>query len=354
MSELRAPFPWSGGKRRVADVVWRALGNPPNYIEPFFGSGAVLLGRPNGAGKIETVNDIDGGIVNFWRGVSFAPDEVARWCDWPVSELDLHARHAWLIERLASIREELRADPHFFDAKVAGWWVWGICQWIGTGWCGGIKRGHPRPSLNQGQGIHAGGVWEVRPHISGTSAGMGVHCRNLPGIGNDRGINGVVAPPALDWFMALQERLRRVRVVCGDWRRVLGDSVLGKGANVGGRKPAAVFFDPPYDPELRNPRIYTEDAPGTSREVREWCLEHGDDPDLRICLAGYWDEHRGAMPTTWVAHRWKGARGYASADNTNREQETLWFSPHCLPIDEQRTLFGRTDNITAAQAAREE
>lgn len=359
MSELRAPFPWTGGKRRVADVVWRGLGSPPNYIEPFFGSGAVLLSRPHGAGKIETVNDIDGGIVNFWRAMKWAPRATAKWCDWPVSELDLHARHAWLIERLAVMREELRADPYFFDAQVAGWWVWGICQWIGTGWCGGIKRGHPRPNLNQGQGVHAPGVWEPRPHVSGSSAGMGVHKRqlprisvtdgapgesgvlgrNLPGIGNDRGINGVAAPPALDWFRALSERLRRVRVVCGDWHRVLGDSVLGKGANVGGRKPTAVFFDPPYDPELRNPRIYTEDAPFTSREVREWCLEHGNDPDLRICLAGYWDEHREHMPSTWTPHRWKGARGYAGADNDNREQETLWFSPHCLPIEQQRSLF---------------
>ena len=37
---LRAPFPWFGGKRRVAPEVWERFGDVPNYVEPFFGSGA--------------------------------------------------------------------------------------------------------------------------------------------------------------------------------------------------------------------------------------------------------------------------------------------------------------------------
>lgn len=58
---LSAPFPWFGGKSRVADLVWSRFGaDVPNYVEPFFGSGAVLLGRPGGAGSTETVNDKDG------------------------------------------------------------------------------------------------------------------------------------------------------------------------------------------------------------------------------------------------------------------------------------------------------
>ena len=44
MTDLRAPFPWFGGKSRVAPLVWDRFGDVPNYVEPFFGSGAVLLG----------------------------------------------------------------------------------------------------------------------------------------------------------------------------------------------------------------------------------------------------------------------------------------------------------------------
>lgn len=44
MTALKAPFPYFGGKRVVAPEVWRRFGDTPNYVEPFFGSGAVLLG----------------------------------------------------------------------------------------------------------------------------------------------------------------------------------------------------------------------------------------------------------------------------------------------------------------------
>lgn len=133
MNDMRAPFPWFGGKSRVADVVWRAFGNVPNYVEPFAGSLAVLLGRPHAA-KTETVNDLDCYLANFWRAVQAEPCAVAEVCDWPVNEADLHARHLWLV-RAEAFRERMKTDADFFDVKVAGWWVWGLCQWIGGGWC---------------------------------------------------------------------------------------------------------------------------------------------------------------------------------------------------------------------------
>ena len=64
-TDLRAPFPWFGGKSRVADAVWERFGEVRNYVEPFFGSGAVLLGRACGARGTETVNDLDGFVANF-------------------------------------------------------------------------------------------------------------------------------------------------------------------------------------------------------------------------------------------------------------------------------------------------
>ena len=56
----KAPFPWFGGKSRIAAEVWKHLGDVQCYIEPFFGSGAVLLGRPQPFQGMETINDIDG------------------------------------------------------------------------------------------------------------------------------------------------------------------------------------------------------------------------------------------------------------------------------------------------------
>ena len=132
--KLRAPFPWFGGKSRAAHLVWPRFGDAPNYIEPFAGSLATLLYRPHEP-RVETVNDIDAYLANFWRAVQAVPDEVARHADWPVNEADLHARHRWLVETAADRIERVKRDPEYFNAKVAGWWVWGQCLWIGSGWC---------------------------------------------------------------------------------------------------------------------------------------------------------------------------------------------------------------------------
>lgn len=76
-------FPYFGGKGRVADVVWAAFDtNVLLYVEPFFGSGAVLFARPHvPANAREIVNDADGLIVNTWRAIKHAPDVVASIAD---------------------------------------------------------------------------------------------------------------------------------------------------------------------------------------------------------------------------------------------------------------------------------
>jgi len=73
---IDAPFPWFGGKRRVAPEVWRRFGDVRNYVEPFFGSGATLLQRPEPFDGNETINDLDGFVANFWRAVRSAARPV--------------------------------------------------------------------------------------------------------------------------------------------------------------------------------------------------------------------------------------------------------------------------------------
>lgn len=72
---MKAPFPWFGGKSRAAHLVWDRFGNVPNYVEPFAGSLAVLLARPHEP-AIETVNDLDCFIANFWRAAKSDPEAV--------------------------------------------------------------------------------------------------------------------------------------------------------------------------------------------------------------------------------------------------------------------------------------
>ena len=79
--KLKAPFPWFGGKSQAAELIWSRFGNVANYVEPFFGSGAVMLDRPPEA-KIETINDLDCMVANFLRALKpdpfFLPESVER------------------------------------------------------------------------------------------------------------------------------------------------------------------------------------------------------------------------------------------------------------------------------------
>src|SRR5580704_17883390 len=92
---VKAPFPWFGGKSKVANLVWDRFGDVQNYVEPFFGSGAILLSRPHDPGT-ETINDLDCMVANFWRALQNDPAAVAKHADNPVNEADQHARHLWL------------------------------------------------------------------------------------------------------------------------------------------------------------------------------------------------------------------------------------------------------------------
>jgi DNA adenine methylase len=59
------PFGWYGGKFSHLDWLLPLLPDCHHYCEPFGGSGAVLLNRE--PSPVETFNDLDGEVVNFFR-----------------------------------------------------------------------------------------------------------------------------------------------------------------------------------------------------------------------------------------------------------------------------------------------
>ncbi len=390
MRDLEAPFPWFGGKRKVAPEVWARFGDVPNYVEPFFGSGAVLLSRPaKHRAKTETVNDLDGFVANFWRAVASDPEAVAHHADWPVIEADLNARHAWLVGQRATLLRRLEGDPGHYDPKIAGWWVAGLCGWIGSGYCSGegpwvVVDGElvdRRDASNAGQGInrkmpHVGnagrGINRQMPHVG--NAGRGIN-RQMPHVGNaGRGINRKMPhvgdagrginrkmPHVGDagrginrkmshvgdagrgdfikgWMYDLAARMRDVRVFSGGWERCLSESVTTRHGLTG------VFLDPPYGDEIEQTRVYATDSGTVSDDVRSWCIEHGNDPLLRIALCGYAGEgHEALEDYGWTAHAWRARGGYGGGrggtGDANRQRERIWFSPACEEATEP-DLFG--------------
>jgi DNA adenine methylase len=318
---LKAPFPYFGGKRSVAADVWARFGRPKHYIEPFCGSAAMLLSAPSPA-SLEVVNDANGFIANFWRAVKYQPAAVAQWADYPVSHIDLGARHRWLMERREVFGAALH-DPEWpGDAQVAGWWLWGQCSWIGSGWC--EWDGKVPHVSNAGRGVqaigqvpHVGdagrGVQAIGkvPHVG--NAGMGVQAiGKVPHVGN-AGMGALLTSggrTAWRWLHELADRLERVRVVHGDWNRCLNSHYGGK--------QTAVFLDPPYE---GYGELYG--ATSIAAEVATWAR---DNADLRVAICGHVGDYD--MPG-WMVQQWSRDGNTYGSDKT-KDAECIWYSPACI------------------------
>lgn len=279
--------------------------------------------RPHPA-KTMTLNDADGFLVNFFRAVEVDPESVVHAADWPVSELDLTARHAYLVKRIPWLVERLEGDPGWHDARLAGWWLWGLCAWIADGWCSGT------------------GSWaEVGGRIVRKESGPGVS-RSMPSGGHSTGGSGIHQNA---WRGARLENtqavLRRAqtaisgaRILCGDWKRVLSPA-----QTIGSHNHptlTGILLDPPY---LTGEMSYAGGG-AIAEEVGAWARENGENTLLRIALCGHEGDYD--IPG-WSIFRWKARGGYGNAGGDdaedNRHRETIWFSPHCLGA-RQPSLFG--------------
>lgn len=307
---MKAPFPYFGGKSKIADTVWARLGSPRQYIEPFCGSAAILLSAPRPA-ALEVIGDSNGFIANFWRAVVHQHEAVAKWCDYPVSHVDLGARHVWLMQQRERIGSELQDPDWLGDAKVAGWWLWGQCSWIGSGWCEWEKESKVPHVSDAGRGVQA--IGQV-PHVSG--AGMGVQAiGKVPHVGNEgmgEGMWTSCGRTALRWLGELAERLERVRVVHGSWDRCLNNHFGGD--------ETAVFLDPPYD---GYEDLYA--AGPVAKAVEAWAR---DNAGLRVALCGHKGDY--SLPG-WEVVEWSRGRLTYSGGNTT-DDECIWFSPACLKV----------------------
>lgn len=121
---VKPPFSYFGGKTTLAPEIAALLPEHEHYVEPFAGSLAVLLAKK--PSRQETVNDLDGNIVAFWRVLRDRPDELAR-----AAALTPHAR-----EELLAARDPERATDDLERARRV--WV-AITQSRGlsldkTGW----------------------------------------------------------------------------------------------------------------------------------------------------------------------------------------------------------------------------
>jgi DNA adenine methylase len=277
---MRTPFPYFGGKSRIAPEIWQRFGDPTYYFEPFAGALGVLLGRPN-VGRYEYVGDTYCLITNFFRAAKYGDcRELAKLADWPTSQIDLEARTKWLKAQRRRLECHLKDDPKWHDLECAAWYAW-----------------------VQSVRISSNGATIVL----GRTAGVRRQGDNLE-----------------EYFAALAERLKNVVIDYGDWTRMTNAA-----KRTCKRADSAILLDPPYDHSTgRQKNIYVHDSPGLSAYVRRWALARvKTHPRLRIALCGFEGEHK--MPPTWEELPWWSRYGHG--------KERIWFSPNCLKVSEEKS-----------------
>ncbi len=119
---MRTPLTYYGGKQRLAARIVGLM--PPHdvYLEPFAGGAAVLFAKPRAAR--ETLNDLDGRVVRFWRVLRDRPEEFAR-----AVALTPYSRREWEACRTGvDVDNDVEASRRFLV------WVDQSFSREGTGW----------------------------------------------------------------------------------------------------------------------------------------------------------------------------------------------------------------------------
>jgi DNA adenine methylase len=277
---LRSPIRWFGGKGRMVAKILPLLPPHRHYVEPFGGGASILLAKPPCAG-VETYNDVDEGLANFFR---------------VLANPELFAKFYRRVEALPwgrAIYEECcetwenKAD---LVERVARWFVVARQSFAG---CFGAGWGSAVATARKGM-AHTSSAW-----LS-----------------------------ALDLLPEIHSRLRRVQVECADWRVVL-ERYCGPGY--------LAYIDPPYVQTARSDERYRHELTfDDHEELVEALLAY----DGAVVLSGYdcpsyrrfdeagWDKHE----IKTVCHaagktRGTGILGEGSARRMQPRTEVVWVKP---------------------------
>ena len=241
----KPPFAYYGGKTALAARIAALLPPHGHYVEPYAGSLAVLLAkRPS---RLETVNDLDGDLMTFWRVLRDRPADLHRVC-----ALTPHSRGEYLAAR------DIDCAPDELE-RARRVWVW-LSQARG----GGMRRTGWRQFLDP-----AGtGSCGMPGYLAGYVARMAPTAARLARVSLER-------LPALEVI----DRYGRHRDVC-------------------------LYVDPPYLASTRNPGKYRNEM-GAEHDHRDLAaalqacqaavlLSGYDSPLYRQLYRGW---HRTEIPT---------------------------------------------------------
>ena len=89
---MSTPLAYYGGKQLLAAQIVPLMGPHRVYLEPFAGGAAILFAKPRV--ERETLNDLDGTIMRFWRVLRDRPDDLTA-----AVAMTPYGRQEWLESR---------------------------------------------------------------------------------------------------------------------------------------------------------------------------------------------------------------------------------------------------------------
>lgn len=225
-----APFAWYGGKSRMAARIVELLPPHRTYVEAFGGAAAVLCSKERAV--LEVYNDVDAGLVTFFRVLRDRPDELER-----ALRLTPYARDEFAdcVQTWESTEDDLE--------RARRWYV--RCRQAFAGSAATVGWGYEITGARR----------------AGTRAGS--------------------FATAVEQLERFAERFRRVQIDHLDWREVLARYDA----------PEACFYlDPPYHPETRGERglrrnaayVHELDADGHAELIAAATELHGS-----VLISGY-------------------------------------------------------------------
>jgi DNA adenine methylase len=273
---VKPPFTYFGGKTAIAAQIAALLPPHEHYVEPFAGSLGVLLAKP--PSRMETVNDLDGDLMAFWRVLRDRPADLERVC-----ALTPHSRAEHLADCDRGVPDDLERARRVWVLLTQGR---GGHLWRGTGW-----------------------RYYQNPRGSGSSM-----------------------PDYLDAYVSriapAAARLRRVSLECRPALAVIGAY---------GQYPGCLIYaDPPY---LKATRTWSN-GHGYGHEMLTGAEHHALAAALHaaraaVVLSGYDSPLYGELYGGW--HRAEITTFDGNAARGRRRTEVLWSN---RPLSATQPLFG--------------
>lgn len=260
MIALAPVLKYPGAKWRLADWIVGHLPAHEVYLEPFFGSGAVFFSKQ--PARLETISDLDGDVVNFFRVLRERPEELA----WEVAATPW-AREEW----------EASYQPTNDPLERARRFIVRAHQSHGM-----------RPRNRTG--------WR---HATGISASMGGGIRNVAR-------QWANLPPLL---LATAERLKDAQI---EQRPAL--DVIARFAHTG----CLIYADPPYPRSTRSEWQYKHELTDADHLALLAALDAHPGP---VVLSGY----RCALYDNWLAG-WQRLDMPTMAEGGRARVESLWLN----------------------------